>query len=142
MICNVFPLKPDTRSHYFMMPNEIHSLKLSCGAIAVYSYLMRCENRKTYQCWPSYDTIGEAVGMSRNTVSKYIAELVDKELITAEPTQYINNAGLKVNGRLLITIRPIRDAVECFNRRQFAKLEADAARQKTQAKLEKLSCGA
>ncbi|WP_330658909.1 hypothetical protein [Acutalibacter muris] len=29
---------------------------------------MYCEDRKSHQCWPSYKTIGRAVGMSENTV--------------------------------------------------------------------------
>ncbi|MCH5352132.1 MAG: helix-turn-helix domain-containing protein, partial [Acutalibacter sp.] len=44
-------------------------LGLCPGELAVYAYLRRCENRKTHQCWPSYKTIGKAVGMSENTVS-------------------------------------------------------------------------
>lgn len=33
-------------NHYFTLPNEIFCLGLSSGEIAVYSYLLRCENRK------------------------------------------------------------------------------------------------
>ena len=54
--------------NYFRLPNEIFLLGLSPGALAVYSYLLCCENRNTYQCWPSYKTIGSAVRMSQNTV--------------------------------------------------------------------------
>ena len=50
--------------NYFPLPNVIFSLGLSPGEIAVYSYLLYCEDRKTYQCHPSYKTIGQAVGMS------------------------------------------------------------------------------
>lgn len=57
---------------YFPLPNEIFYLNLSYGEIAVYSYLLHCENRKSFQCYPSYKTIGEALQMSRTTVSKYI----------------------------------------------------------------------
>jgi len=52
--------------NYFPLPNVIFSLGLSPGEIAVYSYLLYCEDRKTYQCHPSYKTIGRAVGMSTN----------------------------------------------------------------------------
>ena len=31
---------------YFTLPNEIFCIGLSSGEIAVYSYLLRCENRK------------------------------------------------------------------------------------------------
>ena len=46
---NQFPSK-----NYFTLPNEIFSLGLSAGEIAVYAYLRCLENRSTYQCWPSY----------------------------------------------------------------------------------------
>lgn len=49
--------------NYFPLPNAIFSLNLSPGEIAVYSYLLYCEDRKTYQCYPSYKTIGRAEDM-------------------------------------------------------------------------------
>lgn len=70
------------------------------------------ENRKTYQCYPSYRTIGEAVGMSRNTVKKYVDALVDKHLIYVEPTTVMTKDGKRRNGNLLYTIRPLNDALE------------------------------
>ena len=60
--------KRDPIKNYFQLPNDIFLLGLSPGALAVYSYLICCENRNTYQCWPSYKTIGRAVRMSANTV--------------------------------------------------------------------------
>ena len=42
--------------NYFTMPNEIFSLGLDASEIAVYAYLRCLENRRTYQCWPSYTT--------------------------------------------------------------------------------------
>ena len=60
--------KRDPVKNYFQLPNEIFLLGLSPGALAVYSYLLCCEDRNTYQCWPSYKTIGRAVKMSANTV--------------------------------------------------------------------------
>ena len=62
--------KRDPVKNYFQLPNEIFLLGLSPGALAVYSYLLCCEDRNTYQCWPSYKTIGRAVKMSANTVRK------------------------------------------------------------------------
>lgn len=52
---NQFPSK-----NYFTLPNEIFSLGLSAGEIAVYAYLRCLENPSTYQCWPSYATIGKS----------------------------------------------------------------------------------
>ena len=53
---NQFPSK-----NYFTLPNEIFSLGLGAGEIAVYAYLRCLENPSTYQCWPSYSTIGKAI---------------------------------------------------------------------------------
>lgn len=64
--------KRDAIRDYFPLPNEIFSLGLSTGEIAVYAYLMYCEDRKTFQSHPSYKTIGKAVGMSKNTVRKHV----------------------------------------------------------------------
>ena len=50
---NRYP-KRDALKDYFPVPNEIFSLGLSTGEIAVYTYLMYCEDRKTFQCHPSY----------------------------------------------------------------------------------------
>lgn len=70
------------------LPNEIYQLGLSSGAIAVYGYLLRIEDRATYQCYPSYGTIGSAVGMSRNTVRKYVTELEERRLIQTGSTSH------------------------------------------------------
>ena len=39
--------------NFFSLPNEIFLLGLNAGELAVYSYLKRCEDRKTHQCWPN-----------------------------------------------------------------------------------------
>lgn len=57
------------------LPNAIFSLGLTAGELTIYAYLMYCEDKKSHQCWPSYKAIGKAVGMSRNTVQKYVREL-------------------------------------------------------------------
>ena len=80
--------KRDPVKNYFPLPNEIYQLGLSHSAIAVYGYLLRIEDRRTYQCHPSYATIGKAVGMSRNTVRKYVQELEERGLI--QPDFYDN----------------------------------------------------
>lgn len=100
--------------NYFPLPNAIFSLNLSPGEIAVYSYLLHCENRKTYQCYPSYKTIGQAVGMSTNTVQKYMFALADKGFITIEPTSVITKSGQKRNGSHRYTIRPIQEVVDRY----------------------------
>ena len=76
---NQFPSK-----NYFTLPNEIFSLRLGAGEIAVYAYLRCLENPSTYQCWPSYATIGKAIGRTKNTVMQYVDALSEKGLISTE----------------------------------------------------------
>ena len=109
--------------NYFPMPNEIFCLGLNSGELAVYTYLMSCEDRKTFQCYPSYNTIGKALKMSKKTVMKYVKSLEDKCLITTEHTTVTLKSGQKQNGNLRYTIRPIKEALEEFYRRQMLKLE-------------------
>ena len=82
-------MKNSSGGNFFSLPNEVFLLGLSPGELAVCSFLQRCENRKTHQCWPSIKTIGKAVGMSENTVRKYIRQLEERELIATEPTEVI-----------------------------------------------------
>ena len=77
--------------NFFSLPNEIFLLGLSPGELAVYCYLRRCENQETHQCWPSYKTIGEAVGMCANTVSRHVKKLEERGLIAVEPTKVTTN---------------------------------------------------
>ena len=132
---NRYP-KRDAVKNYFPLPNEIFSLGLSGGEILVYTYLMYREDRETFQCHPTYKTIGEAVGMSNNTVKKYVDGLVDKRLITTEPTSVITKKGEKRNGNLLYTIRPIQEAVDYFNAQQLRKADQEMARLNVIRKLE------
>ncbi len=75
--------------NYFTMPNEIFSLGLDASEIAVYAYLRCLESRSSYQCWPSYTTIGNAVGRAKNTVMRYVDALAEKGLIYTEPTSVL-----------------------------------------------------
>ena len=129
--------KLDPAKNYYPVPKVICQLCLSPGEIAVYSFLLFCEDRKTYQCYPSYRTIGDAVGMSRNTVCKYVRSLEEKGLIRTERTTVTLKDGRKRNGSLLYTILPPEQAVEQFNRKQLAKAEAAAERRRIQDTLAK-----
>ena len=122
--------KRDPDKNYFKVPNEVFHIGLSYPEISVYCYLLSIEDRETYQCWPSYKTIGKALGMSESTVSKYVRSLEEKGLICTEPTMVRSKDGRPLNGNLLYTIRPIQAAVELFYERQFRQLEEDAARQR------------
>lgn len=120
----------DPIKNYFPLPNEIYSLGLSAGAIAVYGFLMRIENRQTYQCTASYRTIGHATGMSVNTVRKYVAELEERGLIITERTTVTTQDGRVLNGCLRYTILPIQQVVEAYHQRQLTELELSAERQR------------
>lgn len=112
----------------FILPNELFTLGLNATAISIYAYLRSCEGRRTYQCWPSYGTIAEALNLSPKTVRKYVIELADKGLISTENTSVITKKGIKRNGNLLYTIRPIKEAVELNEQRKLRQLELDTAR--------------
>ena len=116
--------------NFFSLPNEVFLLGLSAGELAVYSFLKRCENRKTHQCWPSIKTIGQAVGMSENTVRKYIRRLEEQELITTEPTEVITKSSGRRNGNLLFTLRPIGEVIDDHYASQLAQLDLAAERQR------------
>ena len=118
------------RGNFFSLPNEVFLLGLSAGELAVYSFLKRCENHKTHQCWPSIKTIGEAVGMSENTVRKYIRRLEEREFIATEPTEVITKSSGKRNGNLLFTLRPVQEVIDEHYARQLAELELSTERQR------------
>ena len=117
----------NSHGNCFTVPNVIYNLDLSMGALAVYGFLLRLENRHPgkdqYTCHPSYKTIGGAVGRSARSVAKYVQELVEAALIRTEPTSIITRDGQKWNGNLRYIIRPIQCAVDLYNERQLAKLD-------------------
>ena len=127
--------KPDPVKNYYPVPKAVCQLGLSPGEIAVYSFLLFCEDRKTYQCYPSYRTIGEAVGMSRNTVCKYVRSLEEKGLIRTERTTVTLKDGRKRNGSLLYTILPLEQILEQHNQHQLHLAEMAAERHRAQQKL-------
>ena len=90
--------KREILGDYFPMPNAVFRLNLNAGEIAVYAFLLYCEDRKTYQCHPSYSTIGRAVKMSVNTVKKYVSSLEKKGLIFTEHTTVKTRDGRAHNG--------------------------------------------
>ena len=120
--------KPTAADKFFPVPNVIFNLGLSGGEILVYLYLMYCEDRKTFQCYPGYKTIGSAVGMSVNTVRKYVQSLEKKRLITTEWTMVRTKSGKAHNGTLKYTIRPIQEAIDYYEEIQMKRLYAEAAR--------------
>ena len=122
---------------FFPVPNMIFNLGLDGGEILVYLYLMYCEDRKTFQCYPGYKTIGSAVGMSVNTVRKYVQSLEKKRLITTEWTMVRTKSGKAHNGTLKYTIRPIQEAINYYEEIQMKRLYAEAARRRAEEALAK-----
>ena len=122
----------DHLKNTFPFPNEIFILGLCPGELAVYSYLLCCANRETHQCWPSYKAIGKVVGMTENTVAKYVASLERKGLIRTEPTTVTTKTGVKRNGNLLYTVSPFQDVLEAHYQRQLERLAQETARAQLQ----------
>ena len=130
--------KRDPNKHYYLVPNEVFNLGLSSHEIAVYNYLLRCEDRRTHQCHPSYRTIGKAVQLSENTVRKYVAGLEEKGLIHTEPSTITTKDGRVRNGSLIYNIRPIQEAMEQNYQRQFRQAEESVERARVQKRLAEL----
>ena len=120
----------DRRGKYFPMPNIIVHLGLNANEIAILAFLMSIENRKTFQCHPSYATIGEACGISINTVRKYVESLQRRGLIYTEPTKVTTRDGRAHNGSLLYTILPVQPIEEAYYEEQMRKAENHALLQK------------
>ena len=118
------PNKRDNPGDFFPLPKAIFRLGLDAGEIAIYAYLMYCEDRKTFQCHPSYATIGEAVGMSNNTVKKYVESLERKGFIYTQPTKVKTRDGRVHNGSLLYTIEPIKPIEDAYFEKQLRAAEA------------------
>ena len=131
----------DIPGTYFPVPKSIFNLGLVSGEILVYIYLMYCEDRKTFQCYPSYNTIGTAVGMSKNTVKKYVEGLERHGLIYTEPTMVRTKDGRNHNGSLLYTLQPLKPIEDAYFdkliRIQNSKMLAQTALEKYDNKLKK-----
>ena len=108
---NLWPTR-DSVKDYFPLPKEIFSLGLSAAEIAIYAYLLFCEDRQMFQCWPSYRKIGEAAGLRPNTIRKHIRSLEERDLLVTEPTLVTTKDGKARNGNLRFTIRPIQAALQ------------------------------
>lgn len=129
--------KRDAIKNNFPMPNEIFNLGLRAGEIALYAFLLKCEDRKTFKCWPSYRTIGRALNVSKNTVKKYVDNLCEKRLIDVEYTDIYTKDGKKLNGNLMYTIRPIQEAIDYDLEKLFEKKELELRKAEIERKFEK-----
>ena len=133
--------KQRNRGNYFMVPNAIFHLGLHQTAIAIYAYLMRIEDRRTYQCVASYSTIARYLSTAPNTVAKYVRTLEERGLIRTEHTEFVTKDGRKRNGCLRYHILSFRQALDRHRERQLAELDLATARQRAKAKAEKLGIG-
>ena len=139
---NLLQPKRNVKQKFFPLPNAIFRIGLTSGEILVYTYLMYCEDRKTYQCHPSYSTIGEAIGMSKNTVKKHVDGLRKKGLITTKYTTVTTKDGRIHNGSLLYTLLPIEAVEETYFQKmlqlQRARISIQKGLEKDQEKKEKI----
>ena len=122
----------DVKKYFFMLPNAVFELGLHVYELAIYAYLLRIEDRRTWQCVVSYPTIADKLGISVNTVAKYVGLLEEHGLITTERTDVITRDGLKRNGCLRYTILPIQMAIDQFYARQMYAAEVAAERQRVE----------
>ena len=107
--------KRDVKKYFFLLPNAVFELGLHVYELAIYAYLLRIEDRRTWQCVVSYPAIADNLGISVNTVAKYVGLLEDHGLITTERTDVFTKDGLKRNGCLRYTILPIQNAIDRFH---------------------------
>ena len=116
----------DYPGRYFPMPKIIFQLGLNANEIAILAFLMCIENRKTYECHPSYATIGESCGMSKNTVRKYVESLIRKGFISTKTTKVTTRNGRTRNGTLRYMILPIQPLEEEYYQKQLRNAENHA----------------
>ena len=122
----------------FPLPNDVFRLGLKSGELLVYIYLQYQKGVRSDQCWPSYATIGAAVGMTRKTVQKHIGALINKGLVRAEYTQVFVH-GQKVNGNLLYTLKPIEQVFREREKAQLDKLKLAEAQRKWDEKVKRMA---
>ena len=126
----------EKNGNFSLVPNRILHMDLKGGEILVYLYLLTCENRTTFTCYPSFEAIGKAVYMSKNTVMKYVRGLEAKGLIETEPTTVKTKNGETHNGTLLYRILSFEQAERNYDERQMKELLAESARANAQKALE------
>ncbi|MFX4303681.1 helix-turn-helix domain-containing protein [Alicyclobacillus tolerans] len=82
-------------SNFFQTPNGIYEMPISACAKAVYIFLCRCADREG-QSFPSYKTIGEAIGWGRTKVAEALKELETIGLLIRQE-QYKENGARDSN---------------------------------------------
>ena len=85
------------------------------------------------------ELVAKVLGVSRNTVRKYVQELEERGLIRTERTSIITRDGRKQNGSLLYTILPIQFSIDQFYQRQLDAAEQVQERQRAARRMEQTS---
>lgn len=76
---NLIPILPNVSSgKFFSVPDEVFQLRLGHGALAVYAYLLYCEDRRTHQCHPSYNCSGRGGGGTQRTTPAHTVAMAGK----------------------------------------------------------------
>ena len=78
-----------------------------------------------------YTTIGQTVGLSKNTVRKYVEELRNKRLIETEPTMIHHR-----NGNLLYKILPIEMAKAYTEQQEERRFLQQIAAERVQRRIQ------
>ena len=123
--------------NYFMVPNSALQMDLSGGEILLYSCLLYYEDRKTHTCYPSFREIGERIGMSKNTIMKYLRSLERRGLVETEQTLVRTQSGEIHNGTLKYHITPIAPIKEAYDEKGLEKLRKEAETRERIAKYER-----
>ena len=122
----------------FHLPNDVFRIGLKSGDLLVYIYLQYQKGAHSDQCWPSYATIGMAVGMSRKTVQKHIGALINKGLVHADYTSVFVR-GQKVNGNLLYTVKPVEQVFREREKALLDKLKLAEAQRKWDERIKRIA---
>ena len=93
--------------NFFSLPNEVFLLGLCAGELAVYSFLKRCENRKTHLCWPSIKSIVQHCNCSENAARDAVKQLVDRGFIRKVKTSRCARNGKWLQGNNHYYILPL-----------------------------------
>jgi len=89
----------DPNQGFVAFPVALFDLNLSPGAFRTLAELCRMAN-KSGQCWPSLAQLGQRLGRSRASISAYIAELREAEVLGTEEQKMANG----YNYRLRYTV--------------------------------------
>lgn len=80
--------------NFYMMPNDVFSLGLDPYEFMILSYLVRRMNSDS-ECWPSFKTMSEDLGISVSTLEDRIAKMCKRKLISV--VKYASNGKYRNN---------------------------------------------